>query len=91
MQIVSPVKTIAACAALAGFAIAVLAGLAVNNPADVILTRGVTALFVCYAVGGVIGLAMEFAVSEGMRDYKESKPLPMAGAGAPTDGTRPSA
>lgn len=88
MQIVSPVKTIAACAALAGFAVAVLAGLAVNNPADVILSRAVTALFGCYFAGGAIGLVMEFAVREGMREYKDRRPMPLGESAAPTDETR---
>ncbi len=88
MQIVSPIKVIAVCAALAGFAVAILAGLAANNPADVILARAVGALFVCYAVGGVIGFFMEQAVAEGVREYKAERPLPMVGAPEP-QGTRP--
>ena len=83
MQIVSPVKVIAACSGLSGFAVAMLAGLSADNPADVILSRAVASLFVCYLVGGAIGFVMEQAVAEGVRDYKVEKPLPMDEAVVP--------
>ncbi len=82
VQIVSPVKVIAACAALGGFSVAMLAGLAADNPADVILGRAVAALFVCYAVGALIGFVMDQAVSEGLREYKEEHSLPIENAGS---------
>jgi hypothetical protein len=77
MQLISPVKVIAACAGLTGFAIAMLAGLAAENPADVILARAIAALVVCYVAGGVIGLAMDHAVRAGIEDYKAERPSPL--------------
>ena len=79
MQLISPVKVIAACAGLAGFAVAMFAGLAADNPADVILSRGVAALFICYLVGGAVGLVMDHAVREGVEDYKKENPSPLEG------------
>ena len=77
MQLISPVKVIAACAGLAGFAVAIFAGLAADNPADVILSRAVLALFVCYLAGGAVGFVMDHAVREGIEDYKEENPSPL--------------
>ena len=87
MQIVSPVKVIAACSGLSAFSVAMMAGLLADNPADVILSRAVASLFVCYIVGGAVGFVMEQAVAEGVREYKEEKPLPMD-EGAATGETR---
>jgi len=91
---VSPVKVIAGCAGLCGFTVAVLSGLAADNPADVILGRAIVANVVCYLVGGAIGYVMDRAVDEGMEQYKAARPAPMSEAGAPEraapgDGTRP--
>lgn len=76
MLLISPAKVIAACAGLSGFSIAILAGLAVNNPADVILSRAVAALFISYIAGGVIGMLMDRTVTDGINDYKAERPLP---------------
>ena len=76
MLLISPAKVIAACSGLAGFSIAILAGLAVNNPTDVILLRAVAALFICYVAGGIIGALMDRAVTDAVTDYKTERPLP---------------
>lgn len=77
MQLISPVKVIAACAGLTAFAIATLAGLAADNPADVILSRALAALVVCYVVGAALGLAMDHAVRAGVEEYKKDRPSPL--------------
>lgn len=76
MHLISPARVIAACAGLTGFAVALFAGLGANNAADIILGRAVVALFVCYAVGGLVGYAMDFAAGEGIKHYKKTHPLP---------------
>jgi len=75
-MLILPAKLIAACAGLTGFTVAILAGLAANNTADVILGRSVLAMFVCYVVGGVIGGVMDKAVSEGIADYQRRMAAP---------------
>lgn len=92
-MLISPAKVIAACAGLTGFTVAILAGLAANNTADVILGRSVLALFVCYVVGAVIGGVMDKAVSEGIADYQRRAaapdPEPAPGANAPAETRTP--
>lgn len=57
-------KAIGACAGLSGFAIAVIAGIAADNPFDVVVTRALVALPFCFAVGFILGTAGERVVQE---------------------------
>lgn len=50
-----PSKLIAACMGSGGFAVAMVAGIAADNPLDVVLSRGLVALAGCYAAGLVAG------------------------------------
>jgi len=86
---VSPVKVIAGCAGLCGFTVAVLAGLAADNPMDVILGRAIVANIACYLVGGVIGYVMDRAVDEGIEQYKSARPTPLSQGGALSEGEAP--
>ena len=52
----TPSSAIAGCFALSAFAVAVVAGLAAQNPASSILFRALIAMIVCYPVGLIIGL-----------------------------------
>lgn len=52
-------RVIASCFALAAFAVAIFAGLAGENPAAQILLRAVTAMFICYPVGLIVGLVCD--------------------------------
>lgn len=49
-------KLIAAIIGLCAFAIAIVVGLMVDNPADVILVRAVVAMLACSIVGFIIGM-----------------------------------
>ncbi len=49
---------------LAAFFIAVLSGLMVDNPADVILGRALVAMMVCCMLGSVLGAMGEKAVTQ---------------------------
>jgi len=60
----SPSKVIAASLGLAGFAVAVVAGLAANNATDSILTRALVALIACNLVGTMLGAAVEVVLRE---------------------------
>ena len=76
MQHISPPKLIAAIAGLTGFAVAIFAGLAANNGADVILVRAMLSMLVCYVVGAIVGGVMNAAVSEGIEQYMDERPVP---------------
>jgi hypothetical protein len=54
-----PRKLITASCGLTAFAIAVIAGLASSNPADVVLLRALIAMAGFTAVGAIVGGAME--------------------------------
>jgi hypothetical protein len=65
---VAPAKFIGSTFGLAGFAIAIVAGLGAHNPPDRILGRALICLIVCQVVGWVIGWIGEHAIREGLRD-----------------------
>jgi hypothetical protein len=56
-------KVIAACFALAAFAVAIFAGLATSNPAGDVLLRAVVSMIVCYPVGTVAGLICQRVIA----------------------------
>lgn len=66
----TPTRVIASCMGLSAFAVATIAGLAADNPADSILVRAVVSMFVCHGVGLVIGVIGERSVSEGVTKYR---------------------
>ena len=78
-----PTKVIGGCLALGAFAVAIVAGLAADNPADEILSRALIAMAVCYPVGVIIGVVAERAVDEHVRTHIKKNPL----GGAPEDGS----
>lgn len=61
-----PTKLTAGCCALGAFAVAIIAGLGVDNPVDVILARAVGSMFVCYMVGAALGMVAERALDEAL-------------------------
>lgn len=81
-----PTKVIAASLGLSAFAVAVIAGLAADNPAGTILARALVSMAVCHAVGWGIGAAAERAAQEAVRAYEAA-----AGAGAGAVGVGPGA
>jgi tetrahydromethanopterin S-methyltransferase subunit C len=70
-----PTKVIASCCGLSGFAVAVIAGLAVANPADLVLFRAIVALIACFVVGSLVGTAVEKTVEAAGADYIKSRPV----------------
>ena len=77
-----PTRVIAASLGLSAFAIAVVAGLAADNPAETILARAVASMIVCHVVGWCVGLAAERAVSEAVAAYEKERMTPVH-AGVP--------
>lgn len=71
-----PTKLAAASLGLAGFAIALVAGLAADNPADVVLGRALVALLLCNLAGWIAGVVAERTVAEGVARYREANPGP---------------
>lgn len=65
-----PTKVVAASMGLCGFAVTMIAGLAVDNPLDVIVMRSLVALLTCYVVGSLIGLAAEAAVGQRLSELE---------------------
>ena len=74
-------KAIAGTFALAAFAIAVIAGLAVGNDALHVLSTAVVCMIVSQVVGLLVGAACERAVSDFVHQYKETNPVPDPPAG----------
>ena len=64
----TPSRLIAGCCGMAAFAVAIVVGLSVENPADTILARAMASMFVCYLVGMGVGLLAERAVEESLAE-----------------------
>jgi|SRR4051812_16773738 hypothetical protein len=69
-------KVVAACFALAAFAVAIITGLANDNPASSILVRALTAMFVCYPLGLIVGMVCERVVSAHVQAHQDANPVP---------------
>jgi hypothetical protein len=59
----SVTRVMAACFALAAFAVAIIAGLSAGNAPASVLSRAIIAMLLCYPVGFVAGLVCERVVS----------------------------
>ncbi len=58
------------------FAISVIAGLVVGNPAGDILWRSLVSMICCYTLGLLIGIICEHVVQEHLRRYRADRPAP---------------
>lgn len=70
-----PAKVIATVMGLGAFGVAIIAGLAVDNPADHILSRALISMFVCNIVGFLVGALAERTVTDSIGTYVNSLPL----------------
>ena len=70
-----PTRLIASSLALIAFAVAVLSGIAVDNPASTILWRAILAMVICYCLGLFIGSASQRAIEEAIEQHKKDNPL----------------
>ena len=69
-------KSVSGACGLTGFAVAILAGLAADNPAGVILTRALIAMFSCYFVGIFISALATRAVRDATNSHIRANPAP---------------
>ena len=68
-----PTRVIAASLGLSAFAVAVVAGLAADNPAETILVRAVASMVACHVVGWCVGLTAERAALEAIASYERAR------------------
>jgi tetrahydromethanopterin S-methyltransferase subunit C len=69
-------SVIAACMAMSAFGIALIAGLARENPASEILLRAVISMVICYVVGLTVGLIAQYVIGLHVRQYEVAHPVP---------------
>ena len=69
-------KSVSGACGLTGFAVAILGGLAADNPTSVILTRALIAMAACYGVGMFIGYFASRAVRDAINTHSRSNPAP---------------
>lgn len=79
-------RVIAASCGLSAFAVALIAGLAVDNPAEVILGRALVCMIGVQVLGMVIGAVSERTVREAVEKYRASRPVPESAAKGGTSG-----
>ena len=75
----------ASCFGLAGFAIAVVAGLAVGNASGHILSIALVSMILCHIAGLGAGLIGESIVKQYMEQYRAARPLTGPGTSSPSD------
>ncbi len=68
----APSNVIAACFALAAFAVAVVAGIAGGNPATSILVRALIAMIGCYPAGLIIGLICARVMTDHIQAHRDA-------------------
>lgn len=69
-------NVIAAVLGCTAFAIACVGGLAAHNPSNVVLTRALWALVVCYIAGLVLGTIGELIIAQHIALYAKQNPIP---------------
>jgi ABC-type proline/glycine betaine transport system permease subunit len=67
---------IATAVGLGGFAVAVIAGLAAENPGQVVLGRAIVSMMGCYVLGQIVGAGAENVVRRRVESYKSAHPIP---------------
>ena len=69
-------RVVGAVAALSGFVVALIAGMAAGNPADTVILRALIAMFACALVGRAVGAAGFAAIRAHVEAYCETNPIP---------------
>lgn len=69
-------KVIATAFAFAGFAVALLAGLASGSPAAEVILRALVALLLCHAIGWGAATIFARAAETGLAEYERTRPIP---------------
>lgn len=76
-------RVIAACFALSGFAIALVAGIMAGNPAITVLWRAICVLAICQLVGHALGAVLEHVAVEASNAYRAAHPETPLDDGSP--------
>jgi putative Mn2+ efflux pump MntP len=84
-------KIVAGCFALSAFAVAILAGLASDNPTAQILQRAVISMFVCYPVGLLVGMVCERVIIAHIKEHQLANPVSEASSSEPAAPSAPPA
>jgi hypothetical protein len=71
----NPTRVISGIVALAGFLVALVAGLAADNPADVVLTRALLAMLACNLLGSIVGAVAHWIGTEHVERFKQLHPI----------------
>ncbi len=76
---VPPERAVAGCFGLMAFAVAIVAGLAVDNPTDLILGRALGAMLACYGLGLIAGYFCKAALMQEYENFVARHPVPDSG------------
>lgn len=69
-------RIIAAALGCAAFAIACVAGMAAHNPSNVVLSRALWALGICYVAGLALGAMGDIIIAQHIALYAKKNPVP---------------
>ncbi len=65
---------IAGLFAISAFGVALISGLASDNPASSVLARAIMALFLSYPVGWIVGMICQYVIDDHLKIHKEANP-----------------
>lgn len=72
----NPTRMISGTLALAGFVIAVIAGMAADNPSSIVLTRALIAMLACNLLGSAIGAVAHWTGTQHVERHIRNTPIP---------------
>lgn len=78
-------KVIATAFALAGFTVALIAGMGAGNPAAGVLAKAIVSMVVCSLIGQIVGGVALRAVSDHLGEYRATNPIPELSTGSQPD------
>ena len=67
-------RVIAGLFAIAAFGVALISGLASDNPASSILARALMAMVISYPVGWIVGMICQHVICDHLKIHKEANP-----------------
>lgn len=76
MTLTTTTRLIATCFALAAFSVAIIAGLAADNPGTTVLTTAIICMIGCQLIGLVVGAVAQRAIDEHLSRYRAKNPIP---------------
>lgn len=82
-------KVIATAFALAGFTVALIAGMGAGNPASGVLVKAILCMLACHVVGQIVGAIAAKAVGDHLAAYRASHPIPELSTGSQPESIDP--